>query len=163
VALAGGAVAMIAHEVAASGADGANAEELLRGCLEAFADARVTVTGSCMSPVLQPGDTAVIAAARTRRPRLGEIVLVRLPDGVRLHRLVPGPRRGGSFRRTKADRSPCWDPPCGAGDLLGSVVGVERDGHRRPVPSRLVPALRSLALPVLRLLRERLLRPLRSA
>jgi hypothetical protein len=157
VALADGAVAMSApDEIVTSCASPERADDLLRACLEAFTDARLTVTGACMTPALRPGDVALIAAAQERRPKLGEIVLVRLPDGLRLHRLVPGPRRGGSFARTKADRSPCWDPPCAAGDLLGAVVGLERDGQRLPAPPRLVPVLRSLSLPALRLLRERL-------
>ena len=132
---------------------------LLRGCLEAFAHARLTVTGECMLPALRPGDTALIVPVRRRPARLGEVVLVRLADGLRLHRLVPGPRRHGTFRRTKADRSPCWDPPHAAADLLGAVVGVEREGRTLPAPRRLGPALRSLARPVLRLLRHPLRRP----
>jgi hypothetical protein len=137
------------HEVAAACVDDARAAALLRGCLAEFPQARLTVTGECMAPALLPGDVALLAPARLRRPRLGEVVLVRLAEGMRLHRLVPGPRRHGSFRRTKADRSACWDPPFAASDLLGAVVGVERAGRVLPAPRRLAPALRSLVRPAL--------------
>jgi hypothetical protein len=158
VALEPGIAAMSAARDIVAEADADHAEGMLRACLEEFPQSRVAVTGKCMEPVLRPGDTALLASAGRHRPRLGEVVLVRLEDGLRLHRLVPGPRRGGSFRRTKADRSPCWDPPFAVDDLLGVVVGVERDGRVLPAPRRLVPALRSLARSALGLLRRGLLR-----
>jgi hypothetical protein len=133
------------HGVATACVDEARAAALLRGCLAEFPQARLTVTGACMAPALLPGDVALVAAARQRPPRLGEIVLVRLAEGLRLHRLVPGPGRSGSFRRTKADRAACWDPPFAAEDLLGAVVSVERGGRVFPAPRRLAPTLRSLA------------------
>jgi hypothetical protein len=135
--------------VAARCVDEARADALLRGCLAEFPQARLTVTGACMTPALLPGDVAIVEAARGRRPRLGEIVLVRLAEGLRLHRLVPGPRRRGSFRRTKADRAACWDHPFAPEDLLGTVVAVERGGQVLPAPQRLAPTLRSLARPAL--------------
>jgi hypothetical protein len=147
-----------AREVVVADADASRAEAMLRACLEEFPQSRLTVTGECMEPALRPGDIALLAPAGPRRPRLGEVVLVRLADGLRLHRLVPGPRRRGSFRRTKADRGPCWDAPFAAEDLLAVVVGVERAGRVLPPPRRLAPALRSLARPALRLLRCGLLR-----
>jgi hypothetical protein len=135
------------HDVATACVDEARTAALLRGCIAEFPQVRFTVTGACMAPALLPGDVALVEAARQRRPRLGEIVLVRLAEGLRLHRLVPGPRRRGSFQRTKADRAACWDPPFVAEDLLGAVVAVERAGRVLPAPRRLAPTLRSLALP----------------
>jgi hypothetical protein len=159
VALERGVAAMSPASEALSADNGARrAEALLRGCLEEFPRSQLTVTGKCMEPALRPGDTALLLPASRRRPRLGEVVLVRLADGLRLHRLVPGPRRRGSFRRTKADRAPCWDPPFAAEDLLAVVVGVERAGRVLPAPRRLAPAMRSLARVALRLLRLRSLR-----
>lgn len=132
-------------EVAQAGASEAFAEAVLRGCLEEFAHVRLTVTGGCMSPALKAGDTVLIAASRRYRPRFGDIVLVRLAAGLRLHRLVWGWPARGSFGRTKADLAAYWDPPFTGADLLGAVVGLERDGGVQPRPRRLLPALRSLA------------------
>lgn len=132
-------------EVVTACVDAGRADALLRGCFEQFPHARLAVTGRCMTPALRPGDTALLVPAHRHRPRLGEVVLVRLPDGLRLHRLVLGPPRHGSVRRTKADRSSSWDPPHAASDLLGTVVAVERQGRMLPAPRRLGPTLGSLA------------------
>jgi hypothetical protein len=118
------------------------ADDVLRRCLADFPHVRLTVTGECMAPALRPGDTALVAG---RRPRLGEVALVRLPAGLRLHRLVWGRPGAASLRRTKADRSPFWDPPGASADLLGTVVGLERDGEAIPAPPRLAAALGSVA------------------
>ena len=140
----------VPDEFACRAADAAFADSMLRGCLDEFAMVRLSVSGDCMMPVLRPGDTVVLAPARHYRPRLGDIVLVRLAAGLRLHRLVPGWPSRGSARRTKADRAAYWDPPFAPGDLLGAVVGLEREGRALPRPARIAPALRSLVRAVLR-------------
>jgi hypothetical protein len=123
-------------------------DALVRGCLATFAEVRFAVTGGCMRPVLAPGDVVRLAA---RSPALGDVVLVRLADGLRLHRLVPGPPRGGSWTRTKADQAPAYDPPFAAGALLGTVVGVEAADGVRTLHGRWRHVVRSL----LRLRRRR--------
>ena len=67
------------------------AEELLRECLSAFPHVRLTVTGRCMEPALRHGERVHLVGARRRRPRVGDVVLARQKDGLRLHRLVWGP------------------------------------------------------------------------
>lgn len=108
-------------------------EELLRDCLGSFPHVRLTVTGRCMEPALRHGEKVHLVSAARRAPRLGDIVLARQKDGLRLHRLVWGPPLappGGAWR-TKADRGLLLDPPVGAADVLASVDALEdRPGAR---------------------------------
>jgi len=120
------------------------AEALLRDCLDSFDHVRLTVTGGCMQPSLHDGDTVLLVGPRRRRPLLGDVVLARLADGLRLPRLVWGPPLAFPRMRwrTKADRAALVDPGLAAADILGTVVAVEgRSGSVRDVPR----ALASLA------------------
>jgi hypothetical protein len=120
-------------------------EELLRECLGSFPHVRLTVTGRCMEPALRHGEKVHLVGCARRRPRVGDIVLARQEDGLRLHRLVWGPpfAAAGGRWRTKADRAVLLDPPLGAKDVLASVDVVEgRPGARSRRPGR---ALLSLA------------------
>jgi len=106
----------------------------LRDCLKRFPSVSLRVTGDCMRPDPLPGSTVQLVSAVRRPPRLGDVVLVRLPTGLRLHRLVWGPplapRR--SRWRTKGDRSWLWDPALDPGLVLGTVIG-EGKGRRKGV------------------------------
>jgi hypothetical protein len=123
------------------------AEALLADCLGAFSRVRLQVTGTCMTPALAEGDTVLLAPTRERPPRLGDVVLVRVPEGLRLHRLVFAPPRAvpGLRYRTQADRGGLWDPAVEPGAVLATVLGVKRTGsdtfHPTFDPGR---ALRSL-------------------
>ena len=120
-------------------------EELLRDCLAEFPHVRLTVTGRCMEPALAHGEKVHLVSAARRRPRVGDVVLSRQKQGLRLHRLVFGPPFAppGARWRTKADRGLLLDPPLRAEDVLASIVGVEgRPGAR---PRRTLLALASLA------------------
>ena len=130
---------------AADGVEVPFGEELLRDCLSSFPHVRLTVTGRCMEPALGHGEKVHLVGAGRRRPRLGDVVLARQKDGLRLHRLVWGPplALSGSRWRTKADRGRLLDPPLAAEDVLASVDAVEgRPGER---PRRAGRALASLA------------------
>ena len=120
-------------------------EELLRDCLAEFPHVRLTVTGRCMEPALAHGEKVQLVSASRRRPRLGDVVLSRQKEGLRLHRLVFGPPLAppGSRWRTKADRGRLLDPPLDAGDVLASIVSV--DGRPAARPRRTLRALASLA------------------
>jgi hypothetical protein len=124
------------------------AEALLRDCLTAFAQVRLTVSGRCMEPALAHGDRVRLVGVSRRRPRVGDVVLARQPDGLRLHRLVFGPPLAppGWCWRTKADRGRLLDPPLVAGDVLASVEAIE--GRPRAQPRRAARALASLALAI---------------
>jgi hypothetical protein len=98
-------------------------DTVLRDCLAGFDRLRLTVTGDCMRPALQPGDTVVLAPVRTAPPRFGDVVLLRHPAGLRLHRLIWRPP--GLRWRTKGDRAPFCDPALLRADLLATVVSSE--------------------------------------
>jgi hypothetical protein len=107
------------------------------------------VTGQCMQPDLTDGEKVHLVHTERHRPRLGDVVLARGTDGLRLHRLVWGPplaRRGWRWR-TKADRARLLDPPLDPCDVLGTVVAVE--GRSAPRLTRPGKALVSLARGVL--------------
>jgi hypothetical protein len=125
------------------------AEELLRDCLDSFPHVRLTVTGGCMEPALLHGEKVRLVGASRRPPRLGDVVLARQKEGLRLHRLVWGPpvaRRGASWR-TKADRGLLLDPPLAPDAVLASVEAVEaRPGARPRRPGQaLVSLVRAIA------------------
>jgi hypothetical protein len=132
-------------EAAAAAVEVPFAEELLRDCLSAYPHVRLTVTGRCMEPAIRSGDKVRLVATALRPPRLGDIVLARQKEGLRLHRLVWGPplAAAGSAWRTRADRGSLLDPPLAAADVLASVEAVEsRPGEP---PRRRGRALVSLA------------------
>jgi hypothetical protein len=105
-------------------------DAVLCECLASFSHVRLRVTGDCMFPTLASGETVLLASPAHRRPWLGDVVLVRQPEGLRLHRLVWGPplARAGAWR-TQADRGPIWDPRVCPEDVLATVVAVEREGR----------------------------------
>lgn len=121
------------------------AEALLRDCLSAFPQVRLTVSGRCMEPALAHGDKVRLVGASRRPPRVGDVVLARQTDGLRLHRLVWGPPLvpPGWPWRTKADRGLLLDPPLAAEDVLAWVETIE--GRPRARPRRTAQALVSLA------------------
>jgi hypothetical protein len=108
-------------------------EDLVRECLTSFPWVRLKVTGQCMRPLLDDGDRVHLVHAGRRPPRLGDVVLSRGPDGLRLHRLVWGPPLAlpGTRWRTKADRGRLLDPPLGPQDVLATVVAVEKRPRQR--------------------------------
>jgi Uncharacterised nucleotidyltransferase len=120
-------------------------EDLVRECLASFPWVRLSVTGRCMRPLLDDGDRVHLVHARRHPPRLGDVVLSRGPEGLRLHRLVWGPPLAlpGTRWRTKADRGRLLDPSLRPEDVLATVVAME---SRPGEPSRRVGlALASLA------------------
>jgi hypothetical protein len=98
-------------------------DAVLADCLAGFDRLRLTVTGECMRPSLEPGDSVVLEPARRTRPRFGDVVLLRHPAGLRLHRLIFCPPLFPW--RTKADRSPFLDPALRREDLLATVVACD--------------------------------------
>ena len=120
-------------------------DAILRGCLRAFPFVELTVTGECMRPALRPGERVRLVSPDERPPRVGDVVLARHPEGLRLHRLVWGPPFAlpGTFWRTQADRGALWDPALSPADVLGTVVEADRL-PRASALGRWLTSLRSL-------------------
>jgi hypothetical protein len=131
--------------------------QVLLECLREFAQVRLTVSGACMEPALKDGDVVTLVAASRRPPRLGDVVLALVGDGVQLHRLV---WTAGGRRRTKADRAPTWDAALREPDLIATAVEVQSGPLTRTPRSaaRMLRSLLAVAAAHLRALRPRSLR-----
>jgi hypothetical protein len=105
------------------------AAEILRELIDGLPAVQLTVTGDCMEPRLPEGAAVRLVARAERPPRLGDVVLVRHPSGLRLHRLVWGPPLARRRWRTKGDRSLLWDPAVGPEDVLATVPGATGRGN----------------------------------
>jgi hypothetical protein len=117
------------------------AARFLRDSLRAFGAVRFRVTGTSMTPAIASGEVVKLLAAQEHPPRFGDVVLVDLPEGLRLHRLVFARK---ARQRTKGDGTRVFDRAHAPERTLGTVVGVERPGRGLvPVSSR-ARALRSL-------------------
>jgi len=97
-----------------------------------------------MAPVLPAGCVVTVVSTHRRPPRIGDVVLIRHRDGLRVHRLIWGPplAKRGSWR-TKGDRSWLWDERTPQEAILGTVVPSGPGGH--PGRGRAWRALWSLA------------------
>ena len=105
--------------------------EILAECLGIFPELRLRVEGACMEPALPRGVKVVVASLGLHRPRMGDIVLVRMPVGLRVHRLVwAWPLSRGAWR-TKGDRSYAFDSALLPGAVLGTVVAPSEAGLTR--------------------------------
>jgi hypothetical protein len=126
-------------------------DQVFRECLTAFPEVTFTVTGECMRPDLVPGERVRVVGLAVMRPRLGDVVLTRRGDAMRLHRLVWRPPLAGSrvAWRTKADRARFLDPAFTEGDVIGTVVAVEGRPYGRR-PARALGSLFSAAVVRLR-------------
>lgn len=124
----------------------AQAEAVVHQCLASEGHALLRVTGACLEPALFDGERVRLAPASTHPPRFGDVVLARLPEGLRLHRLVwPLPGWRSVRLRTKADRSPFLDAAIPSTAILATVLEVERGTE--VVPTRDAGrALRSLGV-----------------
>lgn len=117
------------------------AAEVMRACLRDFGAVRFRVTGSCMAPLLPEGQVVVVSARR--RPRWGDVVLVRQEEGLRLHRLVARPLFSPRGRwRTQGDRLPGPDAPLERGDVLGTVVDPPSRSRSRALRAWMAAAWR---------------------
>jgi hypothetical protein len=120
------------------------AEALLRDFLGAFEHVLLPVSGACMEPAVPEGSVVRVTSVVRRPPRLGDVVLVRHREGLRLHRLVLGPPLPAVRWRTQADRAVLWDRPLAKDEAIGTVIGIETGRGLQPVAS-VVRALRSVA------------------
>jgi len=95
---------------------------------------RLTVSGSCMEPSLAEGSKVTLATP-TRAVRVGDVVLLRIAAGLRLHRVL---WRFSERIRTKGDRGMFLDPAA----PVSAVIAVCETNESRVV--LWVRAVRSL-------------------
>lgn len=106
------------------------AESLLRsGTL------RLKVTGWSMLPTIWPGDTLVVSRTEAGEIVQGEIAFFRRGDRLVAHRIIAN-NKGAYWPEllTQGDALAEVDAPVSAGDLLGRVAFIVRNGRPR-IPS----------------------------
>jgi len=103
-------------------------ETTLRELLAAGHDARFRASGDSMYPTIRSGDYLHVVSCDASELRPGEVVLMSMDRGLTAHRIVRISGRGGSLRIvTRADNAVRSDGPNDAANVLGRVVGIERD------------------------------------
>jgi len=91
------------------------AADWIRACLGVAAgQAQLTVSGTCMDPVMTAGEQISLRSPAPP-PLVGDVVLVRTAAGLRLHRVV---LRFGEWIRTKGDRGTYLDPAARTTDVV---------------------------------------------
>ncbi len=104
--------------------------ELAAEILRNFAEVQFVARGSSMLPAIYPGDCLTVRAFDGRVPRCGDVVLCRIADGFRVHRIV---RILGEVSARlyvlRGDALTDEDAPVGSGELLGRVTLSERRGQ----------------------------------
>ena len=101
-------------------------EDWIRACLREGESAELTVMGSCMKPALIEGDKVTLSDL-LRPVRIGDIVLIRTPAGLRLHRVLI---RHGETVRTKGDHGIYLDPPTPRSRVVARCLVAEPLGTR---------------------------------
>lgn len=106
-------------------------DALIEATLEAWCDAgrcsQVPIQGISMSPLLQPGDTALVVHGR-QRLRLGEVLAYRLGERVVVHRLLRRQKTGRLLMG--GDNHALPDEPIAPQAVLGRVVAVKTPGRQ---------------------------------
>jgi hypothetical protein len=101
--------------------------------------------GTCMYPVIRPGDVLRIRSCAVADAQVGDIAVCRTPNYLFSHRVIAkGERDGRAFVVTRADRNTGeGDRPTFDEDLLGVVVRIERDGREVSAQARTMGGLRA--------------------
>ncbi len=97
-------------------------DELARQTLARGESLRVRVTTPSMAPIIQPGETIIVAPVEPESLALGDIVLLEYGDAWVAHRLVARNAQGEWL--TKGDRTLTCDT-IAAREWLGRVVAIE--------------------------------------
>jgi hypothetical protein len=101
-------------------------EEWIRAALGSHGTAELTVRGSCMTPALIEGERVKLKEP-AGTARFGDIVLIRTPGGLRLHRVL---FRAGENVRTKGDHGTYLDPATPASRII-AVCAIDESSAVR--------------------------------
>ena len=122
------------------------APDLLAHALQAFGAVCLRALGGSMQPAIHPRDILVVAGCRVDDLRPRDVVLFARDGRLIAHRLIDvGIRAGRRLLVTRGDAIWAADAPVDAGDLLGRVVAVGRQGVFR-APARCTPLARARGL-----------------
>jgi hypothetical protein len=104
-----------------------------------------TIEGKSMGRTLPPGSRIRIELVDRSRYEVGEVVAFLARGKVVVHRVVHQGQRGAARGRllTRGDASLVPDPTVDAGNILGAVTAVHREGRWSPLdrrPRRSFPA-----------------------
>ncbi len=102
---------------------------LVESTLESGAEVRFPVDGRSMLPFIRPGDVVQLRPLVGSEPNLGDVVAIRgMPGGgLLVHRVV---RRRGELFLLRGDNTTVANGEHPAGQILGIVDSVERNGRR---------------------------------
>ncbi|MGB8643708.1 MAG: hypothetical protein WCF84_00590 [Anaerolineae bacterium] len=105
---------------------------------------RFRVSTASMSPLLQIGDTVIARGVRPSGARPGDLIVSRVGEGWRVHRLIAAHQQGSErVFVTKGDRGPCADEPWLAPEWVGVVEAMSARGR-----AQVVDALGLQGLPI---------------
>ncbi len=103
--------------------------ELVHEVAGAQGEVRLRAGGASMLPVVWPGDLVTVRRCAFEQLRPGQIVLHGRDETLTLHRIV---RVASDHVITRGDSLPKCDQPVKAGDVVGQVVGISRNGRSVP-------------------------------
>jgi signal peptidase I len=116
--------------------------ELVADVLARFGRVRFRALGTSMAPTIQSGDVLDVRRCSTDELRVGDIVLVRGPNGFLAHRLVARYGSGdGTTIVTRGDAHWQNDSPIATAGVLGRVAGVSTAAREGSAPVRGCPAI----------------------
>ena len=107
-------------------------KDLLKEVLLRWGCARLQANGTSMLPSLLPYDVVSLVRCSAGDLLPDDLVLCEHQDRWLLHRVV---RLEGDWLHTRGDLLPFDDPPAPAENVIAKVVGLERFGRQRPIPS----------------------------
>ena len=117
---------------------------------------RFRATGSSMWPTIRDGDVITVAPARPDDVAVGDVVLYRAPRGLTAHRVMKRLIDLPLAFRVRGDAPGSQDDTVAAGEILGTVGTIERDGgpSSGAVPRTGLRVLRRFRSAIARLVRR---------
>jgi len=103
--------------------------DLTTELLSQGATVRFRPRGRSMYPSIREGEVITVEPVRASDVKLADIVLYRSERGLIAHRVVEIASRDARVFRLQGDASLSCDQPVAAEQILGRVVGVERNGR----------------------------------
>jgi signal peptidase I len=109
---------------------------------------RFRAPGDSMYPTICNGDLITVQPIKSSDVIVGDIILYRHESGITVHRVMRILKRSEKYSRSapkgppdrsssetlqfyfRGDASPVLDNPVDAGQILGKIVSIERNGHR---------------------------------